>query len=241
MAKRDKSGAGKMIGYVRVSTKEQGTMGHSLDGQMRRLADRCRDEGLELIDLVVDIECSTKYREKLAQVQERLEEGEAAGLICAKIDRVGRSQFHLASIVQWAEVNRIDILSTDEGWQVRGGKKVDAMLPFRIAMAEVELERIRQRTREGLDAAKRNGVQLGRKFENEELGRRAWTLRQSGLSWRHIAQRLIEEGARTARGAEPNMGGVLRIIRHMEQVGLLPTGASAPLTTNEAQEYALAA
>ena len=107
-------------------------------GQWPSIAAR---EGFVLVDVVAEVESGAKERDGLADVQARVLAGEAQGIIFPKVDRLGRSMVHLLKVVDWAAKNRIDLLSADEGWQVRDGAKVDKMLPFRLAMAEVELER----------------------------------------------------------------------------------------------------
>jgi len=184
MATRD--GRGKAIGYVRVSTDAQGSTGHSTHGQAQRMREMCHEVGLRLIEIVTEVESSTKERELFNQVQERLENDEARCLVCAKIDRMGRNQFHLASIVRWAEEQRTDIISVDEGWMVKDGQMVDKMLPFRIAMAQVELTTIRERTKQGLAAARAKGVRLGHPVENDDLSRRIYEMRQAGMTLEQV-------------------------------------------------------
>ena len=211
------NGKGKVIGYIRVSTQAQGQHGHSLDGQRTRLQDVAAREGLELVDVVSEVESGAKERDGLAEVQARVMAGEAQGIITPKIDRLGRSMVHLLHLVDWATLHGIDLLSADEGWQVRGGKKVDKMLPFRLAMAEVELERIRERTKDGLAAARAKGVKLGRPAENVgELAKRATTLRKRGKTWQEIADLFNREGHKTARGGKFFTTTVARMIERTD-------------------------
>ena len=217
MARKTNTGIGKAIGYIRVSTKSQEENGHSIDGQKQRVKDQCKHNGLELVDLIVEVESSTKQRDLLTEVQQRLENDEAQTLVCAKFDRVGRSMIHLASIVEWAVKNKIDVLSADEGWQIRNGQKVNSMLPFIIAFAEVELERIRTRTREGLAAAKAKGVQLGRGVENHELAKRCYDMRQSGMTWGRIVRQLEDEDVVTARGVRVSEGAAYKMAWRWER------------------------
>src|SRR5664279_5171599 len=66
------TGAGKLIGYVRVSTTQQGTHGHSLDGQRTRLQEAAVREGFTLVDVVAEVESGAKERDGLAEVQARV-------------------------------------------------------------------------------------------------------------------------------------------------------------------------
>lgn len=209
-------GAGKVIGYIRVSTREQGEKGHSLDGQRTRLQEAADREGLQLVDVVQDVESGAKPRDGLDDVQARILAGEAQGILFPKVDRLGRSQFHLLQVVRWAIGRRVDLLSADEGWQVRDGEKVDKMLPFRLAMAEVELDRIRERTRDGLKAAKAKGVKLGAPRRNTELQDRATELRRRGLTLQDIADAFNAEGHRTPSGAMYAPTTVFRMVNHVD-------------------------
>jgi len=207
MARRKASSENKAIGYVRVSTTQQGENGHSIDGQIERMKRRCAEEGLKLVDIVVEVASSTAERELFEAVQERISNDEARCLVGCKIDRIGRSLIHLASICNWAEREKASIFSVDEGWQIRDGKIVDNMLPFRIAMAQVELTNIRERTRQGLAAAKAKGVKLGRKPQNPELAERCYQLRfGQRLKWQEIVDLLNKEGVVTKGGRAVNLG-----------------------------------
>ncbi len=206
------TGAGKLIGYVRVSTAGQATNGHSLDGQRTRLQEAATREGLELVDVVCDVESGAKQRDGLDAVQARVAAGEAQGIAFPKVDRLGRSMIHLLKIVAWAKESGADLLRADEGCQVRDGQEVDKMLPFRQAMAQVELERIRERTREGLRAARAKGIVPGPKPQNVALQARATELRRGGMGLQEIADLFTREGHRTAAGTEYKPTTVWRMV-----------------------------
>lgn len=195
------TGGGRFIGYIRVSTADQEENGHSLAGQVARLQEAAAREGVELLDVVQDVKSGAKQRDGLDEVWARVLAGEAEGILTPKIDRLGRSQLHLASLVEDARRRGISILTSDEGWQVRRGALVNETLPFLIALAQVERERISRRTKEGLAAAKSKGKRLGRKPENVELADRAAELRRQGLTLQAIADLFNAEGHLTARGA----------------------------------------
>lgn len=204
--KRTKEPAKTFIGYIRASTKDQKI---TLEAQQVNMVAFCKRNDYELLDIVVDTACSTKMREKLIDVQRRLDAGEAQGLLCVKFDRVGRSQIHLASLIQWAE-GHVDILSVDEGWIIKAGRKANDMIPFIIAFAEVELTKIRSRTKEALDMLKEEGKKLGHAPRNLELGERIYKMRAAGQPWRQIVNQLNEEGLTTGKGKPLTPGSVYR-------------------------------
>ena len=196
MELRLEQSAGRMIGYVRVSTKDQGDNGHSLDGQRTRLREVADREGFELVEIVTEVESGAhEDRKGLADVQRRVLSGEARGIIFPKVDRLGRSLPHLWRIVEWATKNRVDLFSADEGWQMRDGAKVDRFLGFRLDIAEFELEQIRERTRQGLAAAKAKGIKLGRpRADLGDLPERATEMRRGGMTLQKIADTFNAEG-----------------------------------------------
>ena len=210
------TGAGRFLGYIRVSTAGQETAGHSLDGQKDRLRDAADREGLDLVDIVCDVQSGAKQRDGLDGVWARVQSGEAEGILFPKTDRLGRSQLHLASLVEQARDEGISLLSSDEGWQVRRGELVNETLPFLIALAQVERERISRRTKEGLTAAAAKGVDLGRPAENVDLQDRATELRRQGMTLQEIADLFNSEGHTTARGSEYKPMTVYRMINRVD-------------------------
>jgi DNA invertase Pin-like site-specific DNA recombinase len=210
------NGAGRFLGYIRVSTADQGANGHSLAGQVTRLEEAAAREGVDLVDVVQDVESGAKQRDGLEEVWQRVLDGEAEGVLLPKLDRLGRSQLHLASLVEQACDRGISLLSSDEGWHVCRGELRNEALPFLIALARVERERISRRTKEGLAAARTEGVTLGRPPLNVDLQERATDLRRRGESLQAIADRFNAEGHRTATGAEFKPTTVWRMVNRMD-------------------------
>lgn len=213
---RHHNGAGKAIGYARVSTVAQGENGHSLDGQQTRLQEIAEREGLQLVDIVVEVASGRKERDGLNEALGRILEGEAGTLIVPKIDRLGRSTIGLLKTVKWAEDEGVSILSVAEGWIVKDGKPVDEMLTGRAWFAEMEAKKISERTREGLAAARAKGVKLGRPALNTDLQQRATELRRKGLTLQEIADLFSGEGLRTATGAEYKATTIYRMINRTD-------------------------
>ncbi len=214
------SGGGRLIGYIRVSTLGQAENGHSLPGQIARLQEAAVREGFELLEVVQDVKSGAKRRDGLDEVWARVRAGEAEGILTPKVDRLGRSQLHLASLVEQARDEGLSILTSDEGWQVRRGTLCNEALPFLIAMAQVERERISRRTREGLEVARRHGTKTGNPFgrppENTDLQERATELRREGLTLQAIADLFNEEGHRTARRSVYRPKNILQMVNRVD-------------------------
>ena len=222
--KRLATGAGRLIGYIRVSTVEQGAHGHSLAGQRTRLEQAAQAQGYTLLEIVEEVESGAKEREGLAEACARIEAGEAEGLLFPKLDRVGRSLVHLARLVEWARERGVTLLSSDEGLMVERGELRNEALPFLQALAQVERERISRRTKEGLAAARERGVKLGRPAENVGAPvQRAVELRRQGHTIAQVVETLAAEGYRTARGGVFHASTVFRMISR-EDPGANPPG-----------------
>lgn len=213
---RLRNGAGKAIGYARVSTVAQGENGHSLDGQQTRLQEIADREGLQLVDIVVEVASGRKERDGLNEALGRILAGEAGTLIVPKIDRLGRSTIGLLKTVKWAEDEGVSILSVAEGWIVKDGKPVDEMLTGRAWFAEMEAKKISERTREGLAAARAKGVKLGRPALNTDLQQQATDLRHQGLTLQEIADLFNAQGHQTATGAEYKPTTVYRMVNRVD-------------------------
>ena len=138
-----------IIGYARVSTQDQ-----NLDGQLDALA----DAGAERV-YAEKITGTGTARQELARMLDQLRSGDV--VVVTKYDRLARSLPDLLAIV--AQIGEC-------GAQFRSlAEDIDTTTPagrlvFHVfaSIAQFERERIAERTREGLQAAKARGRALGR-------------------------------------------------------------------------------
>lgn len=210
-------GAGKMLGYIRVSTTGQEQNGHSLDGQITRLKMVADAEGLQLVDVVQDVESGAKQRDGLDSLWKRIRDGEAEGCIIMRLDRLGRSLKDLAALIDEAKKLKASILAVDGGWQIRHGEEINAALPVLMGIAEMERGLISRRTKEGLAAARQKGVRLGRPAENVgPVAERVTDMRRQGMPIAQIAATLNAEGVTTARGTRFSTSAVYRMIERTD-------------------------
>ena len=139
-----------IIGYARVSTQEQ-----SLTLQV----DALEKNGCEKI-YEDRISGSKSEREGLSAAFESLREGDT--LMIWKLDRIGRSLKHLITLISELEERGIHFKSITDS--------IDTSTPagrffFHVmaSLAQMERELIIERTRAGLEAAKKQGRVGGRK------------------------------------------------------------------------------
>ena len=192
----------QVIGYVRVSTDEQGKSGAGLEAQRKAILAECKRRGWDLIEMIEDAGFSAKdmKRPGVQQALEALKSGEAGALVVAKLDRLSRSMVDFAGVMAQAQ---------KQGWAlVALDCAVDTTTPAGEAMAHVlatfaQFERrlISQRTREALAVKKAQGVRLGRPSSMPaSLRKRISRMHARGDSLAAIARTLNAEGITTAHG-----------------------------------------
>lgn len=116
----------RALGYIRVSTEEQGRAGHSMDMQPTRIRQWCDlraglagEGGLELVDIIRDegISAGTplERRKGGAQLLQRLQAGEADVVVVYKLDRLFRDTLDgLLFFRQFAEPRGLVVQSVSE-------------------------------------------------------------------------------------------------------------------------------
>lgn len=194
----------RVVGYVRVSTAEQGSSGLGLEAQRAAIERECQHRGWELVAVYQDVASgkSKDKRPELARAQASVAAKEADAIVVAKLDRLSRSVVDFGKILAdsrehgWALV----ALDLDIDTTTPTGKMVAQVL---MTVAEWEREAIVERTRAALAAAKERGRKLGRKSNvPADLQLRIVAMRQRGMAFTAIAEQLTAEGAPTPSGGE---------------------------------------
>lgn len=148
-----------LIGYARVSTKEQ-----SLDLQL----DALKAAGCERIYQEKQSGKSAKDRPELQRLLDTLREGDT--LVVYKLDRLGRSTRDLIDIVGQLDSAGVAFKSVTEQIDTAGAM---GRLIFHVfaSLAEFERSIISDRTKAGLEAAKARGRLGGRRYALSESKR----------------------------------------------------------------------
>ncbi|MBL9028171.1 MAG: recombinase family protein [Myxococcales bacterium] len=171
--------------YARVSTADQ-SADLQLDG-LRRLAEQ---RGWVITGEFVDhgISGAKDRRPELDKLMAAVHKGKLDVVACWRFDRFARSVRHLVLALDEFRAKGIDFVSMNDG--------IDTSTPagrfsFTIiaAVAELERELIRERTRAGVQAARRRGARLGRPKIDFDLDA-AVRLRAEGQSIREVARAL---------------------------------------------------
>jgi putative DNA-invertase from lambdoid prophage Rac len=200
----------KVFGYCRVSTAEQANAGLSLDTQKQQITGYAMMKGWKVAAFFVEAGVSGSVpladRPEGQHMLASLQPGDI--IITAKLDRAFRSAADALGTLEQLKHDEIGLHMIDLGGDVCGNGISKLVFTILSAVAENERDRIRERVRD----AKRhrvtrqlyNGGKRPFGFDVEE-GRlvpnareqaalaRAWALRKSGKSYRHIAQVWVSE------------------------------------------------
>ena len=152
--------AGCVYGYVRVSSADQNE---------ERQCIAMAQEGLKEKDIFMDKQSGKDFeRPAYLKLLKKLKEGDL--LLIESIDRLGRNYEEI--IEQWRHITKViradirvldmPLLDTTLSKDLLGTFIADLVLQVLSFAAENERKNIRQRQREGIDAALARGVRFGR-------------------------------------------------------------------------------
>lgn len=189
------------VGYLRVSTDQQGRSGLGLAAQraaVQAFADR---EGFKVEAWFTETETgkgadALARRPKLAEALKQARKHRGPVLV-AKLDRLSRSVAFIAGLM----AERVEFIVTDLGRQPD-----PFVLHLFAALAEKERALISERTKAGLAAAKRRGQRLGMNNKSK-AERRALYLKGSkakadaALAWAKVNRWAVEGALKDADGS----------------------------------------
>lgn len=141
------------FGYTRISTKDQ-----NFDLQM----DALLKEGVDIKNIYKDIASGAREERKgLDTMLMKLREGDT--IIVWKLDRIARSVIHLAKLMAIFEKEGIQFKSIQEPFLDTTSSHGKFVFTLFSAVAQLERDLIIDRTKAGLDAARKRGRVGGRK------------------------------------------------------------------------------
>jgi len=221
----------KLIGYVRVSTGEQASKGHSLDAQEHRIRAYCEAHGHELVRVERDAGASGSTVDRpglsrsLAATGGRARSREAEGIVAVKLDRLSRTTRDVLDLVSKSE---------REGWTLHSIEEhLDTSTPhgrfvvtILAAMNQLEREQIAARTRATLAHLRRQGKRVsgqapyGYRFEGKrvvpcesEAGIVSVMEAHAGSGPAAVARELNARGYRTREGSLWTRQRVWRVLK----------------------------
>jgi putative DNA-invertase from lambdoid prophage Rac len=200
--------------YHRVSTLDQDAT--AARDQLRTAA---KARGMGVVAEIEETGSGARNdRPGLAHVMELARKGKIDACLVWKLDRFGRSAFDLLANIGQLETEGVRFISVSQSLEIKpnGDAMSRLILTVLSGVAEFERELIRERTRLGLDKARRAGKLLGRRVSRDApVPAKVAALRASGRSWSDVAKelrctssaarramrRLVENGA-SARSAK---------------------------------------
>jgi len=217
----------KLIGYVRVSTQDQGNTKNGLEAQAEAIRQFADVRGYEIVDIVEEVMSGADNdRPRLAEVTRRARKM-GAYVVVNKLDRLSRDAIFILTYVK----ENPRFITTEFG------EDVDSlMLHIYAGFAQREREMISLRTRAALQAKKARGEALGASAEvrakavvragevvsakaddfAERLRPMIVRMRNSGMSLRAIAEELNLMGTKTTRGGTWHTTTVKNLVDRLE-------------------------
>ncbi|MFP5595361.1 recombinase family protein [Kluyvera sp. 142486] len=166
----------RTFAYCRVSTSEQTT-----ENQIMAI----RQAGYDVLDNRVVSEVvsggvqAMKRKAFSDLVNHKLEAGDK--LVVLKLDRLGRDNIDVQQTISMLVTKGIDVVSMDLPASNLASAEGKLMLQMFSAFAEFEKSRITERTKEGLERAKKEGKTLGRPAATDTY-KRVQEAKSNGLS-----------------------------------------------------------
>jgi DNA invertase Pin-like site-specific DNA recombinase len=218
---------GPAVAYIRVSNPKQGRSGLGLEAQQAAIKAFCTHHGYKVeaeyrevetgrgadaLERRPDLAAAMKLARKLGKGSK----ARAAPVIIAKLDRLSRDVHFISGLM----VQRVPFIVTELGPDVD-----PFMLHIHAAVAEKERNRIAQRTKEALAAAKARGQQLGNpdigRLRKAEAQERAAHLRAvieplRGLSAKRISAVLNDRKVAAPRGGSWQATQVIRLLARLD-------------------------
>ncbi len=221
------------IGYVRVSTLEQGRSGLGLEAQREQIERFCEAEGFQIINWHTDTQSgkgdqNTNQRPGLAAALAQAEKAKCH-VIVAKLDRLSRDVAFVSDLMK----QRVPFIAANLGADIE-----PFMLHIYAAVGEQERRLISERTRVALAAKKARGQKLGNpnlaEARARSFQRRAESADQfaakifptirafqgQGLSQAKIAEQLNALGTPTSRNGKWCASQIARVIDRQKQLAM---------------------
>jgi DNA invertase Pin-like site-specific DNA recombinase len=218
--------AGKFVAYFRVSTQKQGHSGLGLDAQREAVRTYLNGGRHEVLQEFTEVETgkganALSRRPQLAQAL-ALCRKTGARLLIAKLDRLARNVHFISGLME----SKVKFVACDMP------EANELTTHLMAAFAQYEAQRISERTKDALAAAKARGVVLGAtgpanlrpNIEARQqaaqsfaagLSRTLNGFRADGLTQRQMVDELNRLGISTARGGQWTLMQLQRVLARL--------------------------
>ncbi len=144
--------------YVRVSTELQNT-----DNQKLAIKNYCRYHRIHNLIFVSENISGTKdpSKRKLGILLSNVQSGDL--IVITELSRLGRSLMMILDTLQYLLNKGVKVIAIKEGYEL-GDNIQSKVLAFAFGLsAEIERNLISERTKQGIELARKNGKQIGRR------------------------------------------------------------------------------
>ena len=209
----------KYVSYFRVSTQRQGQSGLGLEAQQAAVQEYLESSQGESIQEFIEVESGKKSNRPQLENALAYAKKHKATLLIAKLDRLARNVHFISGLM----ASNVDFIACD----MPSANKLT--IHILAAVAEDEAERISQRTKAALAAAKARGVELGKtgkqlaKKNRKEACNRAKEviaiideIKSSGITAiQKIANELNKRDIPTPKGGKWHRNSVYRVMERV--------------------------
>lgn len=144
--------------YIRVSTDKQ-----TVENQKMEIKKYCKQKGFTKIVYISEIISGKKdfKKRKLGMLLEELKENDR--LIITELSRLGRSLIMIFQILDILMNKKVSVFAIKENYEL-GNNIQSQVLAFAFGLsAQIERDLISERTKMGLERARKEGKQIGRR------------------------------------------------------------------------------
>lgn len=171
--------------YARVSTDNHG---QDPDNQLFILRDLAVNRGYEVVGEYIDYASGKDpNRPQWKTVMALANDRRIDGIFALRLDRVMRSVQHLCATIEQLTVASVKLIFSDMSFDPKDPTSM-LTINFLSAIAQWEREINSRRTKEGLEARKKKGVQLGKKRRDDIPIMQIARMRAEGISWYAISK-----------------------------------------------------
>jgi DNA invertase Pin-like site-specific DNA recombinase len=189
-----------MLGYASADAEQRERANDELRRQVKEITSECERRGLRLLEVVRERERQARRpleRPSLAYALGQIAAGEASGLVVSDLSHLSDSLWELGRVLEWLACRDARFVAAGPGLDT---EEEAGRLTLRtiIEVSRWERERLAQRTRNGMRAARRKGP--ASVADHPELRQRIAGMRLDGMTLQAIADQLNAEGIPTVRG-----------------------------------------
>ena len=146
-----------IYGYIRVSTGTQTT-----ENQKIQIKNYCKEKRLHNVNWISETISGTKEpsKRKLGGLLEQVKEGDV--IICTEISRLGRSMIMIMNVFEECIKKKVQVIAIKENFKLDNSIACKALMFAFGLSAEIERTLISERTKAGLERARKRGKRIGR-------------------------------------------------------------------------------